>query len=87
MVRQNISLTKPKDEWLKEQIEKEDFVSKSELLNNSIRKAVDEKKENEWIRSQLKKAEEKLGETCFVKISSGELLAEFKERAQRDGKL
>ena len=39
MSRQSISITKPNDEWLKIQIEKEEYSSKSELVNDLIRQA------------------------------------------------
>jgi antitoxin ParD1/3/4 len=39
MTRQSISLTDPNDSWLKDQIEKQEFSSKSELINALVRKA------------------------------------------------
>lgn len=44
MPRQSISISKPDDEWLKAQIEKEEYFSKSELVNG-------------WIRAKLEKSE------------------------------
>jgi antitoxin ParD1/3/4 len=39
MPRQSISFTKPNDEWLKAQIDNEEYSSKSELVNDLIRQA------------------------------------------------
>ena len=39
MARQIISFSKPNDEWLKSQIENEEYSSKSELVNDLIRQA------------------------------------------------
>ena len=39
MPRQSISLTPPNDAWLKAQVESEEFTSKSEVVNDLIRKA------------------------------------------------
>ncbi|MBD8894210.1 ribbon-helix-helix domain-containing protein [Roseibium litorale] len=54
MSRQSISLTRPNDEWLKEQVKSEEFASKSEVINDLIRKA----REVEQIRKKLIAAEE-----------------------------
>ena len=39
MTGQSISLTKPNDDWLKEQIASQEYSSKSELINDLIRQA------------------------------------------------
>jgi len=39
MTRQSISFTKPNDEWLKSQVNNEEYTSKSELVNDLIRQA------------------------------------------------
>jgi hypothetical protein len=36
MSRQSISFTKPNDEWLKAQVDQEEYSSKSELVNDFI---------------------------------------------------
>mgnify|MGYP000642800722 CR=1 FL=1 len=54
MSRQSISLTRPNDEWLKAQVESEEYSSKSEVVNDLIRKA----RETEEIRKKLIAAEE-----------------------------
>lgn len=57
MARQSISFTKPNDEWLKAQIEKEEYSSKSELVNDLIRQARKQQAEIDWIRAKIEQAE------------------------------
>lgn len=58
MTRQSITLTKPNDDWLKTQIENEEYSSKSELVNDLIRKARSKQEEIDWLRLKLEKAEQ-----------------------------
>lgn len=57
MARQSISFTTPNDEWLKSQIESEEYTSKSELVNDLIRQARVQQVQVDWITSKLDKAE------------------------------
>ena len=57
MARQSISFTKPNDEWLKAQVDKEEYSSKSELVNDLIRQARNQQVQIDWIRAKLEKAE------------------------------
>ena len=57
MTRQSISLTEPNDEWLKSQIESNEYTSKSELINDLIRQARNQQKQIDWIRLKLETAE------------------------------
>ena len=57
MARQSISFTKPNDEWLKAQVENEEYSSKSELVNDLIRQARNQQVQIDWIRAKLNKAE------------------------------
>jgi len=57
MARQSITLTKPNDEWLKDQVDKEEYSSKSELVNDLIRQARNQQVQVDWIRAKLEKAE------------------------------
>jgi antitoxin ParD1/3/4 len=54
MTRQSISLTPPNDEWLKSQVESQEYTSKSDVVNDLIRKA----REVEIIRARLIAAEQ-----------------------------
>lgn len=85
MARQSISLTRPNDEWLKAQVQNEEYSSKSELVNDLIRQARDQQREVDWIRAKLTRAEENLKVKGYVNKSSEEILASIKERAQQNG--
>ena len=54
MTRQSITLTRPNDEWLRAQVESEEYTSKSDVVNDLIRKA----RELEFIRGKLIEAEQ-----------------------------
>jgi antitoxin ParD1/3/4 len=66
MTRQSISFSKPNDEWLKAQIEKEEYSSKSELVNDLIRQARKQQAYIDWIRARLE-ISEKSGFTTDTK--------------------
>ena len=57
MVRQSISFTKPNDDWLKAQVESDEYSSKSELVNDLIRQARKQQAQIDWIRAKLEKSE------------------------------
>jgi len=57
MPRQSISFSKPNDEWLKAQVDSEEYSSKSELVNDLIRQARKQQAQVDWIRAKLDKAE------------------------------
>jgi len=57
MARQSISFTKPNDEWLKAQLENQEYSSKSELINDLIRQARNQQIQIDWIRTKLDKSE------------------------------
>ncbi len=57
MARQSISFTKPNDEWLKVQVNNEEYSSKSELINDLIRQARNQQVQIDWIRAKLDKSE------------------------------
>ncbi|MFK5973581.1 MAG: CopG family transcriptional regulator [Flavobacteriaceae bacterium] len=69
MARQSISQTRPNDEWLKAQVQNEEYSSKSELVNDLIRQAREQQKEVDWIRAKLLRAEENLNTKGFVNKS------------------
>ena len=74
MARQSISFTKPNDEWLKSQVDSQEYSSKSELVNDLIRQARNQQKEIDWIKSKLEKAEK----SGFTKATKEQILAESK---------
>ena len=57
MARQSISFTKPNDEWLKAQVDNDEYSSKSELINDLIRQARKQQAQIDWIRTKLEKSE------------------------------
>ena len=57
MARQSISFTKPNDEWLKAQVDNDEYSSKSELINDLIRQARKQQVKVDWIRAKLEKSE------------------------------
>lgn len=57
MARQSISLTTPNDEWLKKQVDSQEYTSKSELVNDLIRQARNQQAQIDWISTKLEKAE------------------------------
>jgi antitoxin ParD1/3/4 len=57
MARQSISLTEPNDEWLKNQVDKKEYSSKSELVNDLIRQARKQQVQIDWIKAKIEKAE------------------------------
>ncbi len=57
MPRQSISFSKPNDEWLKTQVDGEEYSSKSELVNDLIRQARKQQIQVDWIREKLDKSE------------------------------
>lgn len=72
MARQSISFTKPNDEWLKTQVDNQEYTSKSELVNDLIRQARNQQIKIDWIRAKLEKAEE----SGFTNDSKDQILAQ-----------
>ena len=57
MTRASISLTAPNDAWIQSQIESQEFASRSEVVNDLIRKARKQQDDIETIRLALVKGE------------------------------
>jgi antitoxin ParD1/3/4 len=57
MSRQSISFTEPNDEWLKSQVESNEYSSKSEVVNDLIRQARGQQAQINWLRAKLEKSE------------------------------
>jgi len=83
MTRQSISFTTPNNSWLNAQIESEEYTSKSDVVNDLIRKARAQQNEIDWIREKLIKAEK----SKFTDLSRNEILAKSKEELRQNGKL
>lgn len=74
MPRQSISFSKPNDEWLKNQVDSEEYSSKSELVNDLIRQARKQQIQVDWLRAKLDKAEK----SGFTKDTKEEILRQSK---------
>ena len=74
MSRQSISFTEPNDEWLKEQVNKKEYSSKSELVNDLIRQARKQQIQIDWVRAKLDEAEK----SGFTSDNKNEILAQSK---------
>jgi antitoxin ParD1/3/4 len=74
MPRQSISFSKPNDEWLKAQVDKEEYSSKSELVNDLIRQARKQQAQIDWIRAKLEKSEK----SGFTSEAKEEILKQSK---------
>lgn len=75
MTRQSISFTEPNDEWLKNQIASKEYTSKSELINDLIRKARNQQQELDWIRLKLESAEK----SGFTEDNKDQILKQTKD--------
>lgn len=58
MTRASISISPPHDEWIQTQIESKEFSSRSEVVNDLIRKARKEHDEMQFLRAALIEGEE-----------------------------
>jgi antitoxin ParD1/3/4 len=76
MARQSISLTKPNDEWLKAQVDSEEYSSKSDLVNDLIRQARQQQAQIDWLKNKLEKAEK----SGFTTDSKEDILRQSKSR-------
>ena len=79
MNRQSISFTSPNDEWLKAQVDSNEYSSKSEVVNDLIRQARKQQKEIDWIRVKLEKAEK----SGFTNDTKDDILAQSKSRLKK----
>ena len=83
MTRQSISITKPNDIWLNSLIKSEEYSSKSEIVNDLIRRARERNNEKEMIRAKLVKSES----SGFITQTAEEIKEEFKQELRDNGEL
>lgn len=80
--RQSISLTTPNDAWLQAQVGSDkEYTSKSDVVNDLIRKARASQEKIEAIRKKLIEAEQ----SGFIIPNRHAILTEFKSRLQQNG--
>ena len=75
MGRQSISFTEPNDNWLKAQVENNEYSSKSELVNDLIRQARNQQVQFDWIAAKLDKAEK----SGYTSDSKDQILLQSKD--------
>jgi len=76
MARQSISITEPNDLWLSEQVSTNEYSSKSEVVNDLIRKARKLEQENELIRQHLLRSEI----SGYSTLTAKDIAAEYTRR-------
>lgn len=81
--RASLSISEPNERWIQARIDSKEFSSRSEVINDLIRKA----REVEIIRARLLAAELSVEKQGWVEQTAEEMLKEFKQEAHRDGKL
>ena len=79
MTRQSISLTDPNDAWLSARVESNEYTSKSEVVNDLIRRAREEEEKLQLIRAKLIEAER----SGFVAPDREAMRKEFKALRKR----
>ena len=79
MARQSITFTKPNDEWLKAQVESEEYTSKSELVNDLIRQARMQQVEVDYIRAKIEKGLK----SGFSNRTASEILADARSKIKK----
>lgn len=87
IVKTTLSLTDQDRKWMAGVISSGEFVSNSEYIRNLIRKDKEQRVESPaeiaYIRAKLIAAEK----SGFTKLGRDEILAEFKDRLQNNGKI
>ena len=78
MARQTITVNEPNDRWMKEKIQGNEYASKSELINDLIRRQREQEEERIWLRNELIKGEE----SGISTKTMAEILEEAKTRSK-----
>lgn len=81
--RASLSISSPNEAWIQAQIASGEFASRSEVVNDLIRRV----REIEAIRERLIAAEQSVAERGWVTDTPQQMLDGFKEKARRNGKL
>jgi antitoxin ParD1/3/4 len=87
MTRASISLTEPNDDWIQAQIDSKEFSSRSEVVNDVLRKAREQNRERDYIRAKLIAAEQSVERDGWDERTPEEILEGFKAKARKLGKL
>ncbi|MEL6667056.1 MAG: CopG family transcriptional regulator, partial [Pseudomonadota bacterium] len=85
MTRQSITLTDPNDNWLKEQLVKQEFSSKSEAINALVRQARRADEYRTYVADKLRLSEERLEREGYSTLSAEEILEQSKAELRKNG--
>ena len=77
----SITFTTPNDQWLATKVANNEYSSKSEIVNDLVRKARKEQEELELIQSKLMHAEQ----SGFTTQTKAHMLQEFKRELGLNG--
>lgn len=83
MPRQSITFTAPNDDWLKSQVDSEEYRSKSDVINDLIRKARRQQDQTDRIRTALIEGEE----SGFSDRTPDDIMKAVLERKHNNGEL
>lgn len=83
MIRQSVSLTTPNNDWLNAMIASEEYSSKSEILNDLLRREREKQEKIAHIREALIAGEN----SGFCEQTPDEIIAEFKAELKKNGKI
>lgn len=75
-IRATLSISKPNEQWIQAQINSQEFSSRSEVINDLIRRA----REIETVRARLIEAELSVKKHGWVTKTPEEMLKDFKMR-------
>lgn len=81
MARQSITLAKQNDDWLKNQVEEQEFTSKSEVVNYLIKKARERHEYHTYVQMKIDRG---LKSGFAEKQTREEMLSEFKKRLENE---
>jgi antitoxin ParD1/3/4 len=78
MARQTITVNEPNDRWMREKIQCNEYASKSELINDLIRRQRELEDKRNWLKNELIKGEE----SGITTKNINEILEEAKNRSR-----
>lgn len=80
MARQSITLTQLNDDWLNDLVMRNEYASKSEVVNDLIRRAREEQERLQLLRLQLQRGEE----SGFIQLTKEELQNALRKSLDED---
>ena len=83
MSRSSISLTDPNEKWIASMIARKEYATKTDAVNDAIRRARRDHEYREFINAKLEASEQ----SGLTGLSKDEILQEIKEELRQDEKL